>query len=399
MAADRRLAIRAALALAALGGLVSLASAEPPAAEGQSMAEGSNYYFKQGADGRIEFTQVLRWEADSDDLEYRFILRAKGDGSGFPLVDERVSKAEASVKLTPGDYEYKIVTYNLLGKAEVETDWIGFSIIKAELPTLSEAKPSTIYMDALDGRVTLTGENLLPEGVARLLPKNGSPPIEGKIVKRAGDKEIVVVFPDRAYAQGEYGMSFRNPGGLTATIDDALRVKFQRPIDLLLSLGYAPYVSLNDPWVVQTWPATFNPLGFRADLELFLVKKWWGYIGVEPGFSWRRMKGGETDAAVTSDYLLYGANALFKYRFTSALHGLVRLGGGLSQSYHRFDYGGFAGPTTWSYDPFARFGLALQFFTPIKIYGEVGADLTDIFLLGHYALGIEPRACIGYKLY
>ena len=57
------------------------------------------------------------------------------------------------MKLTPGDYEYKIVTYNLLDKAEIETDWIGFSIIKAELPTLLEAKPSTIYMDALDGRV------------------------------------------------------------------------------------------------------------------------------------------------------------------------------------------------------------------------------------------------------
>ena len=46
------------------------------------------------------------------------------------------------------------------------------------------------------------------------MPKSGLPPIEGKVVKREGDKEIVVVFPDRAYAEGEYGISFRNPAAL-----------------------------------------------------------------------------------------------------------------------------------------------------------------------------------------
>ena len=71
-------------------------------------------------------------------------------------------------------------------------------------------------------------------------------------------------------------------------------MNFQRPVDLLLSVGYSPYVSLKDSWVVQTWPTTFNPLGFGADIGLFFVKKWWGYIGNRPEFSWRRgMKGGE----------------------------------------------------------------------------------------------------------
>jgi len=414
MAAERALALRAALllALAALGGGASLARAdeakepaaapagESPAAGGESTPEGGNFYFTQGADGQIDFTQVLRWEGDPQALEYRFVLRAKGaDQSAPAIVDERTSAAEERVKLAPGDYEYKIVTFNLLGKAEAESDWIGFSVVKAELPTLAEAKPSTIYMDALDGRVTLSGDKLLPDGVVTLLPKDGSAPFKGSVVKHGEDKEIVVVFPDRAYAQGDYGISFRNPGGLTAKIDDALSVKFQRPVDILLSLGYAPYVSLKDSWLVQNWPTAFNPVGFNADLDLYFVKKWWGFIGIEPEFSWRRMKGGETGATITSDYLLAGANALFKYRFTRSLHGLVRLGGGISRSHHAFDYDGFDGPTIDSTDPYARFGLALQYFTPIKLYGELGADFTDILLLHHYAMGITPRACIGYKLY
>jgi|GEM_PF-2524452 len=406
MAADRVPALLVALllVLAAAPWGAPAASAEgaeePAAAEDQMIAEGSSFYFTKREDGQIEFTQILRWEADPEALDFRFILRAKGaDPSAPPLVDQRTAQAEAKVKLAPGDYEYKIITFNLLGKAEADSDWIPFSVVKAELPVLAKAKPSAIYMDSLDGKVTLTGDKLLPEGAVTLVPKDGGAPFKGTVVKRVGDKEIVVVFPDKAYAQGVYGISFRNPGGLTATIDDALTVKFQRPIDLLVSCGYSPYISLKDTWLVQNWPKTFNPAGLSAGLDLYFIKKWWGFVGVEPDFSWRRMNGGDAGAAITSDYFLAGLNAVFKYRLTRYLHGVARLGGGISKSRHVFDYDGFDGPTIDSSDPYMRFGLALQYFTAVRLYGEVGADLTDIFLLSHYAMGITPRACIGFKLY
>jgi hypothetical protein len=370
--------------------------ASAPEAESVTDAEATDYFYSVGPDGKIDFTQVLRWEAEPDALEYRVTLLG---ADGAALVDELTSEVELHVKLAPGDYRYKIVTYNLLGKPEAETDWLPYSVIKAELPRIAEARPATIYMDALDGRITISGEKLLPEGAVRLLPKDGSAPMEGKVVKREGDGEIVVVFPDRAYAPGDYGISYENPGGLSSTIDDALRVRFQRPVDLLLSLSYQPYCSFGDSWLTENWSSVFNPLGFGAKLSLFFVKRPWGFIGLEPDFGWRRMTGGESKAVITSDYLLYGVNLLYKYRFARSLHGIVRLGGGLSQSFHRFDYEGFAGPETTSRDPFARFGLALQVFAPFGLYGEVGADLSDIFLRDHYELGIEPRLCVGYKLY
>jgi hypothetical protein len=399
--ADKRLS--AALATLLMAG-AALGAQEPAAAMDaaagapapQQAAEAKPYYFTLGDDGNPVFTQVIRWEGDPDALEYEVIVL---DSSGATFLDERSSEAAIELHLAPGAYKYRIVTYNLLGKAEAETDWIGITIIKAEQPALSGASPAAIYMDSLDGRVTIEGEKLLPDGIASLVPANGRPASAGTVVTRKGEEEIVVVFPDKAYEPGDYSLSFVNPGGLTATLDQALKIRFQRPVDLLVSLGYAPYVALGDAWALASWPGALKPLGFEAKIDFFFVKQGWGFLGLEAGAQWSHMPGGEPKAVLTSDFVLMGAGALYKYRFTRRLHGLARLGGGLAWSYHSFDYEGFAGPTAWSFDPYANAGLALQAFLPIKLYGEIAVDFSDIFLIGHNLLGVTPKLCVGYQLY
>jgi hypothetical protein len=111
------------------------------------------------------------------------------------------------------------------------------------------------------------------------------------------------------------------------------------------------------------------------------------------------MSGGPTEAAFTSDFLLVGANVLYKTRFSRQVHGVARIGGGLARSYHSFDYEGFSGPETTSYDPFARVGVALQAFLPCKLYGELGLDVSCLFLLNHTALGLTPKLCVGYQIF
>ncbi|MGO8692096.1 MAG: hypothetical protein ACLQMF_00350 [Rectinemataceae bacterium] len=391
----RRFIIPTAMALLALAALgAQTPETRPP--EAQPPTGAASYYFTLGADGQPVFTQVLRWDADQNALEYQVLVR---DSTGAEILSKRGTEVEEKLHLAPGSYTYKIVTYNLLGKAEAETDWIGFTVIRAEQPKLSAVSPSAIYMDASDGRVVLTGDKLLPGGVVSLVPLNGKPPSVGTVVERKENKEVVVLFPDKAYEPGDYSLSFADPGGLSATLDRALRIRFQRPVDLLVSLGYAPYVPLGDPWAVGAWPGAFKLLGFQAGIDLYFIKQRWGFLGLEAGAQWRRMYGGEPEATLTSDFGLMGMDVLYKYRFSRELHGLAKLGGGLAWSYHSFDYEGSTGPTASSYDPFAQAGIALQAFLPSKLYGEIGVDCTCIFLIGNYALGIAPRLGIGYQIF
>jgi len=354
-----------------------------------------DFFFRLDAEGKPVFTQVLRWEAEPDAFEYEVVVR---DSSGSEILDERVTASPAEVHLAPGSYTYRIVTYNLLDKAEAETPWKALTIIKAERPVISSAFPKTIFMDTMDGRVTIVGSELLDKGTIDLISPEGAR-YPGAVKARKGDREVVVVFPDEAYRPGTFGLSIENPGGLSTTVEGAFRVRFQSPVDFLASAGYSPFIALDDRWFVETWTSNFHPTSFDAGLELFFVKRLWGSLGIELDTDERRMSGDFGDATLTSDFTLAGACFLYEYRFTRRLRGLVRLGGGISWSYHDFDYQGYAGPTATSYDPFARGGLALQAFLPWKLFGEIGADCSCIFLLDHYAIGIAPGLRVGYQLF
>ena len=359
-------------------------------------AGGSTYYLSLDQNGKPVFTQVIRWTADPNALEYELEIK---DASGSQVMDERTSDAMKEVHLSPGAYSYKIITYDLLGKAEATTDWVSINIVKAEQPTIASVSPAAIYMDDLDGRVTLVGQKLLNEGKVSLKSMKNGKKREGRIVQHKGDQEIVVLFPDDAYESGDYAIYFENPGGLSSTLDNALRIRFQKPVDLVASIGYEPFAPLYDSWFVSNWSNGFYPIGADADIGLFFIKQRWGYIGLEAGAEWRRLTGGEPDATITSDFILYGADMMYEYRITRTIHAIARAGGGLAWNYHSFSYDGAAGPSTTSSDPYARFGLALQFFLPSKFYGEVGADWTNVFLMNDVMGGISPRVSVGYQFF
>ncbi len=369
------------------------AAAEPP----WTAPQPASYFHDLGPDGEPVFTQVLHWEADPNALEYEVVVR---DGSGEELLRERTSAARQEARLVPGFYEYKIVTFNLLGKAEAETGWLPLEVIRAEQPSIVSISPKVIYMDALDGRVAISGSKLQPGGRISLNGIGlGGKNFAGNEVSRRGAEEALVAFPDEAYQPGLYSITVENPGGLSASLPDALRIRFQRPVDLLVSVGYSPFLDLYDEWLTANWPGIFNPLGLDAGLDLFFVKASWGFVGLEAAAQARRMTGGEANAVITSDYLLAGLSALYKYRFTRRVHALLRLGGGLALSRHGFDYDGFAGPKLESADPFARAGFAVQLFTTFKLFAELGLDWSSVFLLSHQDGGITPSLRVGYLVY
>jgi hypothetical protein len=180
--------------------------------------ESEDYKLGRDAAGNPIFTQCIRWQSAPGALEYELRLRAE-DGDELP--DERLREPKKEVRLAAGRYEYKVTTYNLLGKAEAETDWIELEVIRAEQPVLHASSPRTIYLETLDRRVTMSGSKLLAEGRPILVAKDGALH-RGRIVQQANDFEIVAVFPDDAYIPGECSLGFENPGGLTARLENSL---------------------------------------------------------------------------------------------------------------------------------------------------------------------------------
>lgn len=383
------------VALSLIAGCMAFAQSPNAEAPANATGGGAESYYKVGEDGEIAFSQVLSWEADPYALRYAVTVR---DAFGKIKIDQTTEGNRVEFSLGPGTYEYNIVTYNLLDQAETESGWQAFTVIKAEIPSLEDVTPAYVYMDALDGKITLVGSRLVEGGEIFLADGTGrrDRAIE---LSREGDSTVTVTFEDEAFRPGTYDIVVVNPGGIEDSLAKSVKILFQRPVDLLASIGYAPISFVADKWFTETWPNPFNPLGAAFDLDAFFSKHGWGFLGAGLSASAFGLTGGNANATITSSFFLAGANAIYKYRFTRALHGVARVGGGVAWSHHRFDYGDLAGPEADSSDPYATVGVSAQCFLPKKMFVEGGVSWLAIMANGHVAQGIRPTVKFGYQVF
>lgn len=352
-------------------------------------------FYAVGDNGEIIFTQILEWEADPYALRFEVIIR---DAEGTELFRDFTQESRVAFSLGPGQYEYDIITRNLLDQAEVESGWQKLSVIEAKIPVLDDASPSSIYLDSLNGQIVLTGESLV-EGASFFLVDETGKKDPATEVARNGDTEVTIAIDDRTIRTGTFDVLAVNPGGIEDRLEESVKILFQRPFDILASIGYAPMVFFADDWFMENWSSPFHGLGGITELDAFLIKRSWGYLGVGINASAFYMEGGTDTATISSLYFLAGVNALYKYRFSRVLHGVARVGGGIAMSSHDFDYDGFEGPSATSTDPFMTLGISGQYIFPNKMFVEGGIDWIAIMHYGHTIQGVRPSLRFGYHLF
>lgn len=118
--------------------------------------------------------QILEWEEEEPlfVLKYEVVIEElNGKTKVFSEInrlqtEDNTPSIQVQPFLQPGYYRYKVITYNLIGIPEVESDWYEFTIFQAFQPVVSNIsvdinKSSTIYLDELnDGNFTVNGRNM-----------------------------------------------------------------------------------------------------------------------------------------------------------------------------------------------------------------------------------------------
>jgi hypothetical protein len=188
------------------------------------------------ADGTPRFTQMLRWAADPNVLCYDVTVQTI---SGVEVLATSVNEPALALHLAPGQYRYRIVLCNLLGKPEMELPWKTITVLKAEIPRIADLSPRVWFLDDLKPEVSIKGTNLMP-GATIALQREGSAtvPVHGRELGRVGSRELRVAFPVTGIVAGRYALVVTDPGGLSHTVSNALTVGFQKPLSLVFSGGY-----------------------------------------------------------------------------------------------------------------------------------------------------------------
>jgi len=387
--AGRRSVPAAGMACLALATLLAAA----PRLSAQKLGE---FRFELQGDGTPRFTQVLDWKGDPNALYYELSLQALSDGETSTT---RIEKPPLELHLAPGEYRYRLTLYNLLGKGEVELPWRTMTVLKAEMPRVTGLARNAWYIEDLVPVVELAGEHLEPGATITLQdPRSPGRSVIGKELERKGSGALSVGFPEREAYAGEYDLVVTNPGGLSQLVPGALAVRYQRPFDLAISAGFAPWVSLYDSWYAEAWPGAFFPVGATSRLALYFAKGRMGYLGAELGFGGRLMDGGSDAATIDSRIGLAGIGCVYKYPFSKSIAAALRLGGGVQLSSLAFDYEGTQGTDISSADPYITAGLSLQYFPAKKWFLELGTDWMNVFAVDFTEGGLMPFLSTGLVL-
>lgn len=197
-----------------------------PAALLRAEIEGE-YFFETLADGTPRFTQVLRWEPDPNVLYYELTLQT---AAGEEISFSRTEEPAFMMNLSPGEYRYRIVLYNLLRKPEIELPWREFIVLEAEIPRVRSHTPDSWFIEDGPPLVTVSGTDLMPGAVVRLV-KNGDPEeaYSGTELERGGTSSVRAKIASDALTAGEYDIVLTNPGGLFSAVEKALFVRHKLP--------------------------------------------------------------------------------------------------------------------------------------------------------------------------
>ena len=382
--------------------------------------------------------QYLEWIEDFPEyvLKYEVVIEEKkNEKSDWTEInrlftEDNTTRVQIQPLLTPGLYRYKVITYDLIGIPEIESDWYEFNIYRAYIPQVrsveaSVSHSSTIYLDEInDGLFTVTGRNLfdLQEGptdtsfthyeVYNARRKNAEPIIPKILEFSDNNRRLRVQFNMEELDTGTYYFTATDASGLRSENDkdSSFTVKFRKAVDFDIAAGYACPVIIFGDKMKEYLNTTVLPLSANAKISLMPFKRRFGYLGLGIDATYSRLLTKTDGYDLDGNYIC--GNALFIYQLpvriksktdntklrhiaTLELHG----GAGVSMfqnTVFHFPHDINSEPLN-SLDFCALAGASAQVYFTNRLYVEVGADFIMPFIENLPMGYVKPVAAVGWQ--
>mgnify|MGYP004449623269 FL=1 len=159
---------------------------------------------KISAEEKHSFSQKLEWKGDVNAMEYGVeIKNADGKISNF-----KTENTFIEISYPAGDYEWRVIIFDFLGREAGKTAWSKFTIKKAVEPEV-KTKEEKVFLDNKEKIIIqIQTEKVEPGAKIELVDTKTQKAISGEI--QNGDAVFEKV------PQGEYKIKITNPGGLSS---------------------------------------------------------------------------------------------------------------------------------------------------------------------------------------
>ena len=382
--------------------------------------------------------QYLEWIEDFPEYVQKYevvIEEKKDDNSDWNEInrlftEDNTTRVQIQPLLTPGLYRYKVITYDLIGIPEIESDWFEFNIYRAYIPQVRSVEAnvshsSTIYLDEInDGLFTVTGRNLfeLQEGptdvsftiyeTINAKKKNPEPIIPQILEFSDNNRKLKVQFNMDELDTGTYYFAARDASGLVSENgkDNTFVVKFRKAVDFDVAGGYTCPIIVVGSRMKEYLNTMFLPLSANAKISFMPFKRRFGYLGIGVDATYSRLLTKTEGYDLDGNYIT--GNALFVYQLpirikskkdeTKLRHVAtleLHAGGGVAMfqnTVFHFPHDINSEPLN-SLDFCALAGASAQVYFTNRLYAEVGADFVMAFMENLPMGYVKPVAAVGWQ--
>ena len=346
------------------------------------------------------FYQTLSWENVEGILHFEFELEKKEKNGKWLVVDKKKLKQNSlEVSLPAGKYRYRIKVINLLGQVDAVSADRYFDILVAYQPETSSVSPAAIYFDEeYSDVVSLSGKNFREE-TTFALKKEGGAPIFGKILEISPDgTKAKISFNMLRINPGQYEFVVTDPSGLKDSKQKMI-FKFQKPIDIFLSGGYAFNGFAGNKLFKEYFGKNFAALSGVLRFSLVPIKRSYGNFGFNLTGSGMYLRKKDSDYTLSAGLLLTGIQAVYmKPIIRHRLNFDAHLGFGTAFMVNtQFVFSGFESPKSWYWGLTMNLGTALQVYVYKKLYIEVNLDHIIPFRKGFPKYIVQPSLSVGWE--
>jgi hypothetical protein len=358
--------------------------------------------YRLDADGKIR--QRISWTR-ANAYFFEIEIERLGQGAVWQQeIKERTEQTFIELSLPPGMYRYRILNYNVLGRVGAVSEWVGIRVFVAKPPKAESVSPAVYFVDSLAEEFTLTveGQDLAEEAELYIVPrKNEAKPVQpSSIAYSPEEMSITAVFPAAGLALGAYDVVITNPGGIRQTLE-GFSVGFTRPMDINISLGYAPVFPAGG-YFFDTYDSAAYPLGVLGRVSIVPIKRLWGWIGFELSPRYTNLKTSSDGYNLTGQMFDLYVDGLFQKwmrDYTLAIN--LRLGGGFNSILGmEFDHkDGSHSKKASTLLVAINAGVSVQWFVWKNLFIEGGVEYIQLISLQGDPSGfIRAAAALGIRL-
>ena len=354
-----------------------------------SPIEGEPSFRLSDTDSGLLFFQRLTWEEARYAVRYTVILERKRENldAYAEVLRRNTDQTHVDISVPPGDYRYRVLSFNILGLLDSQSDWEYFMILQALYPSILDFSPRAFYFDRLTPRIiVLEGENLLPEAEIYLESQTAYDedgeliiirPME--IIRNELGENARLIFDDEELIAGSYEIVLKNPGGLVARAG-LFRIAMAKPYDINLAGGYTPMLAvfgqkkyfLDHVLIPGSFAARASFVPFKWDI---------GFLGAEVSPFWAYISSDQNNYKTSAHLLVVNFDALYQYWMKPRLLAINgRAGFGIAGifNYHFVYSTGSVSDSTGTMAFSFNLGGSAQWFIYKQFFVEGGLDYIHI---------------------